>query len=311
LFVAFRVLKQNQPEQKNMGDRGVFAVHRGLFGHPFFKREPLTEREAWTWMIGEAAWKATRVRINRATFSVERGQLVHAMRYLASRWQWSEPRVRRFLARLKREGMIDTLAHADATLITICKYDDYQFGTRLPDAPGDEPATHSRRREEKPENLEVGVDASAHATSSGLISQEALDLATELAIIAGHNPEFLPPKWVGDGPAYRVQMMLDLGWRAEIMRENAKAAMRKKRDGPPTTIKYFEPIFAKAHAPQLPLPSVQVVSNQEASNGKAAEYNPADWRSRHDQRHSAKAKLNAFVQACTNPAGDSGGPVSE
>jgi hypothetical protein len=207
LFVAFRVLKQNQPEQKNMGDRGVFAVHRGLFGHPFFKREPLTEREAWTWMIGEAAWKATRVRINRATFSVERGQLVHAMRYLASRWQWSEPRVRRFLARLKREGMIDTLAHADATLITICKYDDYQFGTCRPDAPGDEPATHSRRREEEPENLDVGVDARAPARDP-MPSPEAFGLAAAYRKAVGVDPD--DPQWVG--LPYTAQVWVTRGY---------------------------------------------------------------------------------------------------
>lgn len=91
------------------------------------------------------------------------------------------------------------------------------------------------------------------------ISPEALAFATEMAVICGHDPEFLPPQWVGAGPAVRVQMMLDGGWRVDVMRDAAKATMRKKRDGGPLTIRYFEKIFARAHAPQLPLPVVQVV----------------------------------------------------
>lgn len=110
------VAQRNQPG-KNMGEQGVFAVHRRLFEHPLFKNEPFTEREAWIWMISEAAWKSTKVRVNRTVFIVERGQFVHALRFLAKRWQWSEARVRRFLERLKLERMIDALPCADATRI--------------------------------------------------------------------------------------------------------------------------------------------------------------------------------------------------
>lgn len=102
----------------------------------------------------------------------------------------------------------------------------------------------------------AGGDARARAP---IVSRQALDFADELAVIAGHDPQFLPPNWVGSGPAMRVQMMLDAGWRVEVMRDAAKGAMRRKADGPPSTIRYFEKIFARAHEPPLPLPSAQIV----------------------------------------------------
>jgi hypothetical protein len=193
---------------------------------------------------------------------------VHAVRYLAKQWQWSTSRVWRFLQRLKSEAMVETHAVTDATVVTICRYNDYQFGSRPTETPSETQADtvvkRSRNREEEGQEAkkeDAGGDARTRATSAAPpFSQEAHDLAMELAVIAGHDPKFLPPKWVGDGPAYRVQMMLDMGWRRDVMLDTARAVMRKKRDGPPKTIRYFEPIFARAHALALPLTSVQLVS---------------------------------------------------
>lgn len=40
-----------------MSERGVLAVDRGVFEHPSFARVPFTEREAWLWLISEAAYR--------------------------------------------------------------------------------------------------------------------------------------------------------------------------------------------------------------------------------------------------------------
>ena len=73
-----------------MSNRGVFAIDRGIFDHQIFAPEPYTEREAWIWMIGAAAWKAQRVRVGRHTISLERGQLAFSTRFLASKFKWSQ-----------------------------------------------------------------------------------------------------------------------------------------------------------------------------------------------------------------------------
>jgi hypothetical protein len=126
-----------------MSDRGYIAVDRGIFDHPVFAPEAFTEREAWIWMIAEAAWRPCTVRVGRSLVQVGRGQFVHSLRFMATRWRWSEARVRRFLGRLsdRRTGdaLIVVLATHEATQITICNYDKYQDGRRTGDAPSDAP----------------------------------------------------------------------------------------------------------------------------------------------------------------------------
>lgn len=136
-----------------MSDEGVFAVHRSAFKHPIFADEPYTEREAWFWLLGNAAWKPMRVRAGKATVDLQRGQLAFAGRFLATKWKWSESRVRRFLNRIEIDAMIVVHTTRQTTQITICNYDKYQFSRRTDeaqtDAQTDEQATHERRKEEE------------------------------------------------------------------------------------------------------------------------------------------------------------------
>jgi DNA-binding transcriptional regulator YhcF (GntR family) len=109
-----------------MTERGVFAVDRGLFGHEAFADEPFTEREAFLWLVSEAAWKDRARRIGTHRVVLERGQLAASLRYLAGVWQWHESKVNRFLTKLRSECMIETDAKQGINVITICNYDKYQ-----------------------------------------------------------------------------------------------------------------------------------------------------------------------------------------
>lgn len=122
---------------------GVFAVARNLFEHEAFEDEPFTEREAWIWLIREAAWKERQVRVGRDAVKLMRGQCTGSVRFMADRWKWSKSRVDRFLRRLAGEGMVKIEAgqQRDSSgttvlkvqnVITICNYDDYQR-VSLPD----------------------------------------------------------------------------------------------------------------------------------------------------------------------------------
>lgn len=111
---------------------GVFAVARNIFEHDCFEDEPFTEREAWLWIIREAAWKPRKVRIGKSVIALDRGQCAFSIRFMAERWKWSKSRVARFLDRLKNETMIGTGADQTITVITVCNYDDYQR-VSLPD----------------------------------------------------------------------------------------------------------------------------------------------------------------------------------
>jgi hypothetical protein len=151
-----------------MSDDGFFVINRGIFGHPAFASEPYSEREAWIWLIGAAAWKATRIRSARGMTTLERGQLMHSERFLAIKWMWSRSRVTRFLFRLETEQMVSRQQDHETNRITICNYDEYQLGgatDRTEDKAETEPAANQQRTKEeelknlRKKNIEGGAEA--------------------------------------------------------------------------------------------------------------------------------------------------------
>lgn len=116
-----------------MSELGVFAVDRGVFDHPLLANDqPYSRREAWLWLVSEAAWKPRTVGRAGAVIELERGQLAHSIRFMAEAWGWSKSSVDRFLTRLKTGTMIETDAGTGVVVITICNYDAYQR-VSLPD----------------------------------------------------------------------------------------------------------------------------------------------------------------------------------
>jgi hypothetical protein len=115
---------------------GYYQMARGWQENRFFTTEPFTEREAWQWLIENAAWRPASARIKGVRVPIERGQLCFAQRFLAEKWQWSKSRVDRFLKRLVAENMISICSKIGATaghpagqgqsIITLCNYDKYQ-----------------------------------------------------------------------------------------------------------------------------------------------------------------------------------------
>ena len=148
-----------------MSERGVFAVDRGIWEHPIFAKEPFTEREAWAWLISEAAFKPRKKRVGNTVFDLDRGQVAASIRFMAEAWQWHRNRVFRFLTRLKIGTMIDQHAGRDATVITICNYDKYQR-VSLPDVtcietPNGTPTGHQRDKLEDTKHTEEDSEAYA------------------------------------------------------------------------------------------------------------------------------------------------------
>jgi hypothetical protein len=167
---------------------GVFAVDRGIFDHPMFAAEPFTEREAWMWLFGMAAWKDCKTRVGSAHIELKRGQMAFALRFLAVKWKWSEPRVRRFLKRLESDAMVLVQATRQATQITICNYDKYAFGRRTDvpdiDAQNVTETTHARRKEEEDNNLRsnnpIGRDAPSVVSPAVVAESEVYVLGREI-----------------------------------------------------------------------------------------------------------------------------------
>src|SRR4030088_2279511 len=128
-----------------MMDRGTLIVARSLVDHPVLATDPFDRRSAWLWLLTEAAWATREIVVDRRRVALCVGELVGSSRFLATKWQWAEPKVRRFLAHLKREGMIDLRVVKAAsqdpgiTVIQVANFEAWQAGTtrRTSDAPPD------------------------------------------------------------------------------------------------------------------------------------------------------------------------------
>ncbi len=94
-----------------------------------------------------------------------------------------------------------------------------------------------------------------------LISEAANKLADEVAIIVGHDLNFVPPAWCG--AAYRVQNWLNGGWDRAIILASVREQMAKRHGDQPDRINYFEKGIASAHARQAqPLPVANVIEGE-------------------------------------------------
>ena len=119
---------------------GWIRLNRSIFSDDdFVTTEPMTEREAWIWLIANVAWKDTKHRIGAELVKVERGSGYFTLRGLQSAFNWkSNNRVGKFLETLKNHEKIGVKtagkAGARKTLVTICNYDKYQQAVTSPGA---------------------------------------------------------------------------------------------------------------------------------------------------------------------------------
>ncbi|MDE2233470.1 MAG: hypothetical protein KGJ90_05165 [Patescibacteria group bacterium] len=91
-----------------------------------FEKDIFTERLAWIWLIGEAAWKDCIINIGGKPIALKRGQVSYSIRFLAKKWGWSNDRVQRYIDKLLAWSMISTDTSTGQTIITICNYSKYQ-----------------------------------------------------------------------------------------------------------------------------------------------------------------------------------------
>jgi hypothetical protein len=292
-----------------MSEWGTFAVDRGIFGHHVFADEPFTEREAWLWLIGEAAYRPHRKRVGAAVVDLVRGQLAHATRFMAQKWKWSDGSVRRFLAKLSSESMIQVRNDAGVTQITICNYEAYQPAPEKPDAG----MTQERRKEEKG-NKDSRDDADA-------VRARAHELCEQVYDIFGFDREFIPPGWMG--LEHFIEAGIRGGWKPDLIRVAARKIAAKKRDGPPRGYRYLEPAIVQEHV-LAAAPPPQPRDNGHASTigerqlnlvqtipgGRAA---PATgWQQSRDAWRAAHAELKERLyggNAEADGSCDSGGQI--
>jgi hypothetical protein len=207
-----------------MSERGVFAVDRGIWDHPMFNTgEPFSRREAWLWLLSAAAWKPMTVIRSGRPIKLARGQLVHSLRFLAEKWVWTKSKVERFLIELKTETAIGTESGTGSTVITICKYDEYQK-TSLPhrDAPETAIGTRSGHDRDKEESIQnIQIDSVANATAADAASEAAVRSDSEKPVYTDSKHEL----W-GEG----VPILVSLGLTDRAARSNIGRWLRDVSD---------------------------------------------------------------------------------
>jgi len=111
-------------------EEGFLRLSRRFFSNEMWKvAREFSECEAWLDLIQSARFDATDEAyselIGGREISYTRGQYPASISFLMKRWKWSEKKVRYFLSKLKKKGMITTCNQQGMTVITLCNYDDY------------------------------------------------------------------------------------------------------------------------------------------------------------------------------------------
>jgi hypothetical protein len=154
-----------------MSEEGFIAIARGILDHPIVgARKQFSYFEAWVWLLLEARWARGRIHVANGhganIVDLDRGQVSHSLRYMATAWGWKIKRVRTFLRRLETDTQIGTQTGTGQTVITICNYDQYQNMSAARGTPtGTQSGTPRAQRETKEPNKK---DIPANAGSSSV-----------------------------------------------------------------------------------------------------------------------------------------------
>ena len=65
---------------------GYVAMSRDWHEHDLFAGDEFSRRDAWGWMIAQAAWKPTTARVKGSKVELRRGELCFSQRFLAEKW---------------------------------------------------------------------------------------------------------------------------------------------------------------------------------------------------------------------------------
>lgn len=141
-------------------------VQVDIHEHSVFAPEAFTEREAWQWMIGRAAWKETAHRVGAAVHRVPVGSFFATIREMQAVWKWtSTRRVAQFLELLASQNMIETCSETGKTLVTVCNYSRYQNA----ETPSETPDSSKQKQERNTKD----TNTPSTNTSSSLRSEGA------------------------------------------------------------------------------------------------------------------------------------------
>jgi DNA-binding transcriptional regulator YhcF (GntR family) len=172
---------------------GWFAMQRGVTSHPLLKGHP--DRIAiWLWLIDNAAWKEVRHDVNGKMVIVPRGAVLVSQRRLAAEVGVTYEVVRRFLIRLREEGMITADTISGRTQITLSNYEKYQHPARSDNAA---PTQRKRTKEEGYKDTSVSEETAVRKDPASLAFDDGVALLRRAGLSAD-RAHGLMGKWRRD-----------------------------------------------------------------------------------------------------------------
>lgn len=121
--------------------RGKFVVARSIWHDPALSQtEPMSQREAYLWMIGNASWEPRVISGPKGSIHLSIGELSHSIPYLEEAFGWTSKKVRNFLDKIgQAEGRSEGQAEGQAEgqllsyrmesgqrVIRVCNYEEIQ-----------------------------------------------------------------------------------------------------------------------------------------------------------------------------------------
>lgn len=106
---------------------GYLKIYRRFYGSDLWQ-EPreFSRAEAWLDLLGLAAWGERTVSIGGRSWTLDPGEVITSRPFLATRWNWTRARVRRFLEYLVEARRISYEPDGIYTRIHISNYQRYQ-----------------------------------------------------------------------------------------------------------------------------------------------------------------------------------------
>lgn len=235
---------------------GWICSYRKIWEHPIFAGNALRVG-VWTWMLHTAAWKETRFRVGKSVMPIRRGQLCVSQRQIEAETGMGRQALRSFLDELEEEGAITRDKAHDATqgrtIITICKYDEYQVDNKPSNPRKTQEATQPQPTKEQGNNIPVGADASAPPPTPDKIM---FDSGVQMLTAAGET-------------AKGARSIL-ARWRKDHGTEAVLAAIsRAQREGAIDPVQFMQGCFRFQGKRAQP----QIGEARTLPNGKVQEWN--------------------------------------
>lgn len=108
---------------------GWISIHRKSFENPLYFSEKFTVWQAWVDLILLACHKPKTLFVRGIEVKLKRGELFWSQKKLASRWMWSDKKVKRVLNLFQKYEQIVYKVRHRIGVITVVNYDKYQNTT--------------------------------------------------------------------------------------------------------------------------------------------------------------------------------------